>query len=144
LCCRRRAGLAFKAPFNTSVASPSPFAASRKALFSFLWKQGFSGKASLFTEMNNVRLSPPKVRLMATGAHTMQEINCAKCAGYLGWKINRAHERSETWKEGNYLLELENLYATRLEAAIPRSPPLPHDEPTHWEVRKALYSSMYF
>ncbi|ESK97175.1 yippee zinc-binding protein moh1 [Moniliophthora roreri MCA 2997] len=87
--------------------------------------RGFSGKASLFTEMSNVRLSPPKVRLMATGAHTMQEINCAKCAGYLGWKINRAHERSEVWKEGHYLLELENLHATRLEVAIPRSPPLP-------------------
>ncbi|KAK7053282.1 hypothetical protein VNI00_003908 [Paramarasmius palmivorus] len=85
--------------------------------------RGFSGKASLFTETSNVRLATPKVRLMATGAHTMQEITCAKCSGYLGWKINRAHERSEIWKEGHYLLELENLCATRLEISVPRTPP---------------------
>ncbi|KAJ8076471.1 hypothetical protein PM082_000894 [Marasmius tenuissimus] len=73
--------------------------------------RGFSGKASLFTEIHHVRLSTPKVRLMATGAHTMQEITCLSCSSYLGWKINRAHDRSEQWKEGHYLLELENLFA---------------------------------
>lgn len=46
---------------------------------------------------------------MATGAHTMQEITCGTCSTYLGWKIVRAHESSETWKEGHSLLELENL-----------------------------------
>lgn len=47
---------------------------------------------------------------MATGAHTMQEITCLTCSSYLGWKIVRAHEESERWKEGNCLLELENLH----------------------------------
>ena len=46
---------------------------------------------------------------MATGAHTMQEITCGTCREYLGWKIIRAHEKSESWKDGNCLLELENL-----------------------------------
>jgi hypothetical protein len=46
---------------------------------------------------------------MATGAHTMQEITCGTCCEYLGWKIIRAHEKSESWKDGNSLLELENL-----------------------------------
>lgn len=46
---------------------------------------------------------------MATGAHTLQEITCGTCSTYLGWKIVRAHESSETWKEGYSLLELENL-----------------------------------
>lgn len=46
---------------------------------------------------------------MATGAHTMQEITCGTCCEYLGWKIIRAHEKSESWKDGNCLLELENL-----------------------------------
>ncbi|KAF9268890.1 hypothetical protein L218DRAFT_970140 [Marasmius fiardii PR-910] len=73
--------------------------------------RGFSGKASLFTEIHHVRLAAPRVRLMATGAHTMQEITCLHCSSYLGWKINRAHDRSEQWKEGHYLLELENLLA---------------------------------
>lgn len=58
----------------------------------------------------NVNLAKPGVQLMATGAHTMQEITCATCSTYVGWKIVRAHESSETWKEGYSLLELENLH----------------------------------
>lgn len=48
---------------------------------------------------------------MTTGAHTMSEISCGSCYTYLGWKIVRAHEEPERWKEGKFLLELENLYA---------------------------------
>lgn len=40
----------------------------------------------------------------------MQEIMCAKCSAYLGWKIVKAHERMEKWKEGKWLMELENLW----------------------------------
>jgi len=58
----------------------------------------------------NVVLAKPGVQLMATGAHTMQEITCAACSTYLGWKIVRAHEVSESWKDGHSLLELEKLY----------------------------------
>ncbi|KAG6837851.1 hypothetical protein H0H93_016219, partial [Arthromyces matolae] len=72
--------------------------------------KGFSGKATLFMETYNVKLSHPTVQLMATGAHTMQEISCSSCSSYLGWKIVRAHEISEKWKEGNCLLELESLF----------------------------------
>ncbi|KIM40115.1 hypothetical protein M413DRAFT_446269 [Hebeloma cylindrosporum] len=72
--------------------------------------KGFSGKASLFTETYNVVLAKPGVQLMATGAHTMQEITCATCSTYLGWKIVRAHEASESWKDGHSLLELEKLF----------------------------------
>ncbi|PPQ67298.1 hypothetical protein CVT25_005882 [Psilocybe cyanescens] len=72
--------------------------------------KGFSGKASLFTETQNVLLAKAGVQLMATGAHTMQEITCANCSFYLGWKIIRAHESSESWKDGHSLLELENLF----------------------------------
>ncbi|KAF9012347.1 hypothetical protein BDQ17DRAFT_1232794 [Cyathus striatus] len=71
--------------------------------------RGFIGMASLFMETYNVSLSRPRVQLMATGAHTMQEISCATCTAYMGWKIVRAHEPSEKWKEGHCLLELENL-----------------------------------
>ncbi|KAJ7132746.1 hypothetical protein C8R43DRAFT_1023079 [Mycena crocata] len=71
--------------------------------------RGFSGKASLFTETYNVNLSRPTVQLMATGAHTMQEITCSNCAAYLGYKIVRAFEKSERWKESSFLLELAEL-----------------------------------
>ncbi|KAK2463263.1 hypothetical protein APHAL10511_004918 [Amanita phalloides] len=71
--------------------------------------RGFLGKASLFTETYNVKLGRPSVQLMVTGAHTMQEITCSQCSTYLGWKIVRAHELSERWKEGACLLEFECL-----------------------------------
>jgi hypothetical protein len=45
-----------------------------------------------------------------TGAHTMQELTCSSCSTYVGWKIVRAHDKSESWKDGNFLLELEHLY----------------------------------
>ncbi|KAF8798701.1 hypothetical protein BYT27DRAFT_7122689 [Phlegmacium glaucopus] len=85
--------------------------------------RGFSGKASLFTETYNVTLAKAGVQLMATGAHTMQEITCGTCAVYLGWKIIRAHEKSESWKDGNCLLELENLNVQS------DDPLMPHDIP---------------
>ncbi|KAJ3814561.1 hypothetical protein EV368DRAFT_49956 [Lentinula lateritia] len=85
--------------------------------------RGFSGKASLFTEIRNVTLSVPRVRLMATGAHTMQELTCSKCSVYLGWKINKASEQSERWKEGHFLMELENLCARMDPNSSPRTRP---------------------
>jgi len=48
----------------------------------------------------------------------MQEITCASCSSYLGWKIVRAHNRSERWKEGHHLLELELLHAGKQEAQV--------------------------
>ncbi|KAH8831869.1 hypothetical protein DL96DRAFT_1460531 [Flagelloscypha sp. PMI_526] len=71
---------------------------------------GFSGAASLFTKIQNVSYAKPSVQLMATGAHTLQEISCQSCQLSLGWRIVKAHEKSETWKEGHYLLELEALH----------------------------------
>ncbi|KAJ7096294.1 hypothetical protein C8R44DRAFT_644349 [Mycena epipterygia] len=71
--------------------------------------RGFSGKASLFTETYNVNLSHPKAYLMATGAHIMQEITCSNCTTYLGYKIVRAVDKSERWKEGSFLLELAEM-----------------------------------
>ncbi|KAF9531666.1 hypothetical protein CPB83DRAFT_848538 [Crepidotus variabilis] len=72
--------------------------------------KGFSGKACLFKETYNVQLSKANVQLMTTGAHTMQEMTCTGCLSYVGWKIVRAHEKSESWKDGQFLVELESLY----------------------------------
>ncbi|KAJ6586950.1 hypothetical protein DFH09DRAFT_1308040 [Mycena vulgaris] len=82
--------------------------------------RGFSGKAALFTETYNVNLSSPTVQLMATGAHTMQEVTCSSCTAYLGYKIVRAFEKSERWKESSFLLELaelDNPYMRRLDSS---------------------------
>ncbi|KAL0955944.1 hypothetical protein HGRIS_002128 [Hohenbuehelia grisea] len=80
--------------------------------------KGFAGKAWLFTDVNNVSLSRPGAHLMSTGVHTMQEITCGSCSTYLGWKIVRAHNRSERWKEGYHLLELEHLHAGKQETQL--------------------------
>lgn len=58
---------------------------------------------------------------MDTGAHTVQECTCARCGAYLGWRVARAHEASEKWKEGRFLLEL---------ALLVESSPDPDDVPT--------------
>ncbi|KAF7315638.1 Yippee domain-containing protein [Mycena indigotica] len=71
--------------------------------------RGFSGKASLFTETYNVIILAPKVQLMQTGAHLLAELNCVNCSQYLGYKIVRAFEQSEKWKESVFLLELAEL-----------------------------------
>ncbi|KAF7376168.1 Yippee domain-containing protein [Mycena sanguinolenta] len=71
--------------------------------------RGFSGKASLFTETYNVTLLPAKVQLMQTGAHLLAEITCTTCTAYLGYKIVRAMEASEKWKESRFMLELAEL-----------------------------------
>ncbi|KZT23947.1 yippee-domain-containing protein [Neolentinus lepideus HHB14362 ss-1] len=72
---------------------------------------GFCGKAALFASISStgIILAPPTARLMYTGAHTIQELACRRCRGYLGWKILRAHEWSEKWKDGRFLLELAAL-----------------------------------
>lgn len=59
----------------------------------------------------NVKIGKPSVQLMTTGAHTLSEVCCGSCGAYVGWKIVRAHEESERWKEGKFLLELEHLDA---------------------------------
>jgi hypothetical protein len=38
-----------------------------------------------------------------------QEITCTTCTAYLGYKILRAFEKTETWKESRFLLELAEL-----------------------------------
>ncbi|KAJ7287506.1 hypothetical protein C8J57DRAFT_1049043, partial [Mycena rebaudengoi] len=82
--------------------------------------RGFLGEACLFTETYNVILSRPRVELMATGAHTMQEITCS-CTAYLGYKILRAFDSSEQWKVGTFLLELAELEGTPRLASFPES-----------------------
>ena len=83
--------------------------------------RGYRGKAALFASTLNTALAAPSVLLMDTGAHTVQECACARCGAYLGWRVARAHESSEKWKEGRFLLEL---------ALLAESAPDPDDLPT--------------
>ncbi|KAJ7072304.1 hypothetical protein C8F01DRAFT_1103343 [Mycena amicta] len=91
---------------SRSALLPESAIPSNSARRSF---KGFSGKACLFTETYNVIQLTPKVQLMQTGAHLLAELNCNKCSQYLGYKIVRAFEKSERWKEDRFLLELAEL-----------------------------------
>ncbi|KAI0784050.1 hypothetical protein C8Q75DRAFT_691981, partial [Abortiporus biennis] len=53
----------------------------------------------------NVTLAKPTILLMNTGAYTVQDFTCGSCTTALGWRIIKAHERTEKWKEGHYVLE---------------------------------------
>lgn len=87
--------------------------------------RGHSGKAVLLTEAINVSLDKPSVLLMDSGAHTIQEFTCAQCEAYLGWKVVRAHEQSEKWKEGKFIFELDAVNDIPDAAAACASAPQP-------------------
>ena len=53
----------------------------------------------------NVRCGVSEERMLTTGLHTVCDVSCAECEGSLGWKYVRAHESSQKYKEGKYILE---------------------------------------
>ena len=53
----------------------------------------------------NVRCGVSEDRMLTTGLHTVCDVSCAECEGSLGWKYVRAHESSQKYKEGKYILE---------------------------------------
>eukprot|EP01134_Creolimax_fragrantissima_P001442 CFRG1442T1 len=68
--------------------------------------QGAFGRAYLFNTVVNVCESGlPEDRNMTTGLHTVVDIKCKKCETTLGWKYEKAHESSQKYKEGKYILE---------------------------------------
>jgi len=73
--------------------------------------RGFAGKGALFAKVyeNHLVLGTPSILLMDSGAHTVQDFSCMTCGTKLGWKIIRAYEWPEKWKEGGTVLELDLL-----------------------------------
>ncbi|KAI9157120.1 hypothetical protein LWI28_017203 [Acer negundo] len=64
-----------------------------------------SGKAYMFTQAMNISLGRPEERMMISGVYTIANINCSKCGEELGWKYLRAHNTTQKYKEGNFVLE---------------------------------------
>ncbi|KAG2396763.1 Protein yippee-like [Vigna angularis] len=44
-------------------------------------------------------------RMMLSGLHTVADIFCCCCGQIVGWKYESAHERSQKYKEGKFVLE---------------------------------------
>jgi len=53
----------------------------------------------------NVHAGPLEERLMTTGLHTVADIYCNCCGQNVGWKYEIAHEKSQKYKEGKFILE---------------------------------------
>ncbi|XP_077238708.1 protein yippee-like isoform X2 [Tasmannia lanceolata] len=53
----------------------------------------------------NVFVGPKEERMMITGMHTVADIFCICCGSIVGWKYEAAHERSQKYKEGKFILE---------------------------------------
>ncbi|XP_058109116.1 protein yippee-like [Magnolia sinica] len=63
------------------------------------------GKAYLFNKVVNVTVGPKEDRMMMTGLHTVADIFCVGCGSIVGWKYEAAHDKSQRYKEGKFILE---------------------------------------
>lgn len=63
------------------------------------------GKAYLFNNVVNFTIGALEERLMLSGLHTVADIFCCRCGQIIGWKYEFAHERSQKYKEGKFVLE---------------------------------------
>ncbi|XP_057801267.1 protein yippee-like isoform X2 [Salvia miltiorrhiza] len=59
------------------------------------------GKAYLFDKV----VGEQEERMMMTGMHTVVDIFCVGCGSIVGWKYEAAHEKSQKYKVGKYILE---------------------------------------
>ncbi|XP_057488388.1 protein yippee-like At5g53940, partial [Actinidia eriantha] len=63
------------------------------------------GKAYLFSNAVNTTVGPQEERVMLSGMHTVADIFCCCCGQIVGWKYEAAHEKSQKYKEGKFVLE---------------------------------------
>ncbi|KAL2483587.1 Protein yippee-like [Forsythia ovata] len=63
------------------------------------------GKAYLFNNAANITVGTLEERMMQSGMHTVADIFCCCCGQIVGWKYEAAHEKSQKYKEGKFVLE---------------------------------------
>eukprot|EP00842_Homolaphlyctis_polyrhiza_P005423 jgi/Hompol1/5882/HPOL_000181-RA len=72
--------------------------------------RGQHGQAILFDTVVNIFEGSPENRRMTTGLHIVRDIFCTYCQTVVGWKYDKAFEKSQEYKEGHYILERELIY----------------------------------
>ncbi|KAJ2523481.1 hypothetical protein GGI11_001454 [Coemansia sp. RSA 2049] len=91
--------------------------------------QGRLGRAFLTEAVVNEKLGGAEDRLLMTGMHTVCNLQCRSCGALLGWKYVRAHDKSQQYKEGRYVLEQSRIFpvdaGSPAEARGSPLPPLP-------------------
>ncbi|EMS62799.1 hypothetical protein TRIUR3_07444 [Triticum urartu] len=60
---------------------------------------------SLDKKCVNVTSGINEDRMMMTGLHTVSDIFCVGCGSIVGWKYEAAHDKSQRYKEGKFILE---------------------------------------
>ncbi|KAJ1645618.1 hypothetical protein J3B02_006054 [Coemansia erecta] len=73
--------------------------------------QGRLGRAYLTETVVNQQLGKKEDRLLMTGLHTVCDLHCRVCNAIIGWRYVRAHDRSQQYKEGRYILEQSRIYS---------------------------------
>ncbi|KAF2314357.1 hypothetical protein GH714_025659 [Hevea brasiliensis] len=63
------------------------------------------GKAYLFNNVVNIIIGALEDRAMLSGMHTVADIFCCCCGQIIGWKYEAAHEKSQKYKVGKFVLE---------------------------------------
>ncbi|KAF8411128.1 hypothetical protein HHK36_003667 [Tetracentron sinense] len=84
------------------------FCKSHLALATDLMSRSFTcrrGKAYLFNNVVNITVGPQEERMMLSGLHTVADIFCCCCGQIVGWKYEAAHNKSQKYKEGKFVLE---------------------------------------
>ncbi|CAB62089.1 Protein yippee-like [Schizosaccharomyces pombe] len=82
--------------------------------------RGKNGPACLFKRVENVIEMEPKTEQMSTGRFIVRHIHCCRCHTYIGWKYVSSYEPSQKFKDGHYILEMQD-------AVLQRDDPEPDD-----------------
>ncbi|KAK8142652.1 hypothetical protein G3M48_008441 [Beauveria asiatica] len=61
----------------------------------------------------NIRIGRLENRQLVTGWHVVADISCSSCSRKLGWKYVDAKEKSQKYKVGKYILEMERVTTHR-------------------------------
>ncbi|KAG8970350.1 hypothetical protein FRC03_009623 [Tulasnella sp. 419] len=83
-----------------------------KALQDELISKSFSGRegrAYLLHSTVNIKLGKKEDRELLTGRHTVADIKCVGCDTSVGWTYLKAHEASQRYKEGKFIIEKERV-----------------------------------
>eukprot|EP00347_Sterkiella_histriomuscorum_P000518 403375541 len=66
---------------------------------------GKTGQAFLFNNAVNVFKGPEEEKVLMTGLHKVCDIHCRNCMKIVGWTYIYAHNQSEKYKEGKFIIE---------------------------------------
>ncbi|ODQ78379.1 hypothetical protein BABINDRAFT_39685 [Babjeviella inositovora NRRL Y-12698] len=72
---------------------------------------GRTGDAFLVKYVVNVTEGELQRRKMTTGVYEVRNITCHQCNNLVGWRYVHAELPQQKYKEGNYILEINCMYA---------------------------------